>query len=119
MRTMKLGGTGLDVPVVGVGCMRLTELDLASAEQFVQTALEQGVNFFDHADIYGGGACEEIFAKAVHMKPSVRESIIPQSKCGIRLIRRGLTFQWSISHLVDGFSAGFNGLSGCFTAPSP
>ncbi len=41
MRTMKLGGTGLDVPVVGVGCMRLTELDLASAEQFVQTALEQ------------------------------------------------------------------------------
>lgn len=84
MRTMKLGITEMDVPVVGVGCMRLAELDLASAEQFVQTALEQGVNFFDHADIYGGGACEEIFAKAVHMKPSVRESIILQSKCGIR-----------------------------------
>ena len=40
--------------------------------------------FFDHADIYGGGSCEEIFAKAVDMKPSVREKMILQSKCSIR-----------------------------------
>ena len=45
--------------------------------------LSEGVNFFDHADIYGQGACESRFAQAVRMSPSVRERIILQSKCGI------------------------------------
>lgn len=84
MRTIKLGSSNLEVPVVAVGCMRINSLEKKDAEQFVQTALEQGANFFDHADIYGGGTCEEIFAEAIHMTPSVRENIILQSKCGIR-----------------------------------
>jgi predicted oxidoreductase len=50
----------------------------------VQSALDIGANFFDHADIYGGGTCEEIFADAIQMDESVREKIIIQSKCGIR-----------------------------------
>ncbi|WP_412030293.1 aldo/keto reductase [Deinococcus yunweiensis] len=84
MRTIKLGTSDLDVPVVAVGCMRINSLDRAAAERFVATSLEQGANFFDHADIYGKGTCEEIFADAVHMSPSVREGLILQSKCGIR-----------------------------------
>ncbi|NBD24239.1 aldo/keto reductase [Paenibacillus glycinis] len=84
MRTMKLGTSKLEVPVVAVGCMRINQLDKAGAERFVQTALEEGANFFDHADIYGGGKCEEIFADAIHMSDDVREKIILQSKCGIR-----------------------------------
>ena len=84
MRTIKLGSSTLEVPVVGVGCMRLTSLEPAAAERFVQTALESGANFFDHADIYGGGRCEEIFADAIHMTSTVREKVILQSKCGIR-----------------------------------
>ena len=84
MRTIKLGSSTLEVPVVGVGCMRLTSLEPAAAERFVQTALESGANFFDHADIYGGGRCEEIFADAIHMTSAVREKVILQSKCGIR-----------------------------------
>ncbi len=77
MRTIQFGSSDLQVPVVGVGCMRLKTLTPAEAEGFVQTALALGANFFDHADIYGGGICEEIFAKAIHMSPSVRENHHP------------------------------------------
>ncbi|NLK08426.1 MAG: aldo/keto reductase family oxidoreductase [Firmicutes bacterium] len=84
MRTIKLGSTNLDVPVIAVGCMRINSLDKAEAKQFVKTALDLGANFFDHADIYGGGTCEEIFAEAIGMNDDVREKVILQSKCGIR-----------------------------------
>ncbi|MED4163248.1 aldo/keto reductase [Halalkalibacterium halodurans] len=84
MRTIKLGSSSLEVPVVAVGCMRINAISKKEAERFVQTALEQGANFFDHADIYGGGECEEIFADAIQMNEAVREKIILQSKCGIR-----------------------------------
>ncbi|HEO8420384.1 General stress protein 69 [Mycobacteroides abscessus subsp. abscessus] len=97
MRTIKLGSSNLEVPVVAVGCMRINSLEKKDAEQFVQTALEQGANFFDHADIYGGGTCEEIFAEAIHMTPSVRENIILQSKCGIR---KGM-FDFSKEHILN------------------
>ncbi|MCM3700231.1 aldo/keto reductase family oxidoreductase [Paenibacillus macerans] len=101
MRTIKFGTSSLEVPVVAVGCMRINSLDKPAAERFVQTALEEGANFFDHADIYGGGACEEIFAEAIHMTGDVREKIILQSKCGIR---QG-SFDFSKEHIlasVDG-----------------
>ncbi|HAZ38085.1 MAG TPA: aldo/keto reductase, partial [Clostridiaceae bacterium] len=52
--------------------------------QLINTALDEGINFFDHADIYGGGKSEEIFAKAIDMKSSIREKMIIQTKCGIR-----------------------------------
>jgi predicted oxidoreductase len=97
MRTIRLGTSGLQVPVVAVGCMRIGALDPARAERFVQTALELGANFFDHADIYGGGRCEEIFANAVRMSAGVRERILLQSKCGIR---RGM-FDFSKEHILS------------------
>lgn len=84
MRKIKLGVSDLEVPVVAVGCMRLTSLNPSQAETFIQTALDLGAYFFDHADVYGDGACEELFACAIHMNDSVREKIILQSKCGIR-----------------------------------
>jgi predicted oxidoreductase len=96
MRTMRLGSSTLEVPVVAVGCMRINSLEKNEAERFVQTALEQGANFFDHADIYGGGSCEEIFADAIHMNADVREKIILQSKCGIR---KGM-FDFSKEHIL-------------------
>lgn len=97
MKTIKLGSSSLEVPVVAVGCMRINSLDKNEAERFVQTALEQGANFFDHADIYGGGTCEEIFADAIHMNSDVREQIILQSKCGIR---QGM-FDFSKEHILN------------------
>ncbi|ASS67512.1 MULTISPECIES: aldo/keto reductase family oxidoreductase [unclassified Paenibacillus] len=101
MRTIPLGTSSLEVPVVAVGCMRINSLDKPDAERFVQTALELGANFFEHADIYGGGDCEEIFAEAVHMTPSVRENLILQSKCGIR---PGM-FDFSKKHILNSVDA--------------
>ena len=98
MRTIQLGTSGLRVPTVAVGCMRINRLTPAEAETFVRTALELGANFFDHADIYGGGECESIFAKAAHMTPAVRETMTLQSKCGIR---PGVAFDFSKKHILD------------------
>lgn len=101
MQTMKLGTSNLDVPVVAVGCMRIDSLDKAETKRFIHAALDEGATFFDHADIYGSGACEELFADAIGMNASVRERIILQSKCGIR---EGM-FDFSKEHIlasVDG-----------------
>lgn len=97
MKQMKLGSSNLLVPQIAVGCMRLNSLSEKDGEKFVQHALDLGANFFDHADIYGGGDCETLFAKAIHMSPDIREKIILQSKCGIR---RGM-FDFSKEHILN------------------
>lgn len=97
MRKIKLGTSSLEIPVIAVGCMRINSLSASEAERFVQSAMEAGANFFDHADIYGNGTCEEIFADAIHMNDSVREKIILQSKCGIR---KGM-FDFSKEHILE------------------
>ena len=97
MRTIRLGVSDLQVPVIGVGCMRISSLSKREAEAFIQAALEEGANFFDHADIYGGGRCEEIFAEAIHMNDDIRDKIIIQSKCGIR---KGM-YDFSRKHILQ------------------
>ncbi len=97
MRTMKLGNSSLEVPVIAVGCMRMDSLSKREAHQFIRISLEVGLNFFDHADIYGAGACEEIFADAIDMSPAIRETMILQSKCGIR----DNMFDFSKQHIVQ------------------
>ncbi len=81
---MTLGSSKLEVPVIAVGCMRINGLEPAEAERFVKGAVDVGATFFDHADVYGDGRCEEIFADAIGMSPAVREQITLQSKVGIR-----------------------------------
>ncbi|GHU66099.1 aldo/keto reductase [Spirochaetia bacterium] len=97
MRTINLGLSGLQVPAIAVGCMRINKLDASEASAFIKTALDLGAVFFDHADIYAAGASEEIFAKAIDMKPLVREKILIQSKCGIR---PGKAFDFSKDHIL-------------------
>lgn len=45
--------------------------------------MELGVNFFDHADIYGGGESERLFGEVLKRNPELRKDMIIQSKCGI------------------------------------
>ncbi len=97
MKKIKIANTELEVPQIALGCMRINSKTREEAKCFVNTALELGLNFFDHADIYGGGECERIFADIIGMKPSVRESIVLQSKCGIR---KGF-FDFSKSHILE------------------
>lgn len=44
-----------EVSNVVMGCMHLTELSKADARRLIETAIGQGVNFFDHADKYDNG----------------------------------------------------------------
>lgn len=97
MKQIPLGKTGLSVPAVAVGCMRLNALQKEQSEKFIHTALDLGANFFDHADIYGDGVCETVFAQAIGMCPSVREKIILQSKCGIV---PGVMYDFSKEHIL-------------------
>lgn len=98
MKQIKLGSSGKTVPAVAIGCMRINSLELTEVEHLIKTAMENGANFFDHADIYGGGECEEIFAKAVGMTPEVREKMIIQSKCGIV---PGVRFDFSKDYILN------------------
>jgi predicted oxidoreductase len=95
MRTLNLGMTGLEVPVIAVGCMRINSLGKEDADTFVRTAMDMGANFFDNADIYGDGQCEEIFTTALHKVR--RQDIFIQTKCGIR---PGIAFDFSKSHII-------------------
>lgn len=97
MKTITLNNTNLSIPEIGMGCMRIVELENADAvKSWVDTALENGINFFDHADIYGKGRCEELFGKV--LTPSLREKIILQSKCSIR---PGIAFDFSKEHILN------------------
>lgn len=82
MKQIKLGGQ-LPASQIALGCMRMSELDERAAQRLIETAVEKGINFFDHADIYGGGASEEIFAAALAKSGLSRGDILLQSKCGI------------------------------------
>ena len=97
MKTITIPNTELKVPQIALGCMRINSKTKAEAEAFVKTALELGLNFFDHADIYGGGACEELFADVIGMTPSLREKVFIQSKCGIR---KGC-YDFSKKHILE------------------
>ena len=83
MHQIKLGGVGPSVSELALGCMRLCNLDTKAAESLLRTAMEQGIHFFAHADIYGKGGSESLFASALGMAPSLRGQIVIQTKCAI------------------------------------
>ncbi len=64
--------------------VQLTKDHERQAREFLDAAEEIGANFFDHANIYGRGRAEEIFGRALKERPSLRDKIVIQSKCGIR-----------------------------------
>ena len=55
MYNIELGKSGLSVPTVAVGCMRIGAKSEKEICEFVDAAMGAGACFFDHADIYGGG----------------------------------------------------------------
>ncbi|ATW53018.1 aldo/keto reductase [Streptomyces peucetius subsp. caesius ATCC 27952] len=59
--------------------------DVAAAEQAVEAALDSGITAFDHADIYRHGKSEAVFGEVLARAPGLRERIVLQTKCGIRL----------------------------------
>ena len=79
-------------------------LSTDEAQRLIGTALDCGINMFDHADIYGGGKSEEVFAGAVKSLGVTREDLIIQSKCGIR---KGY-YDSSKDHIISATKAASN-----------
>lgn len=67
-----------------------------SQRSLIDTAMDCGVNFFDHADIYDSGHAEEVFGEVV--EPAMRQKMIIQSKCGII---PGKAYDFSKEHIVE------------------
>lgn len=67
------------------GYWRLNEWNLKKEEllKLIEEVVSLGVTTMDHADIYGGFTCEEIFGEALSLKPSLRKDIQLVTKCGI------------------------------------
>ena len=62
----------------------ITSTHLKQTHECIDNAIEGGINFFDHADIYTFGKAEQVFGQALSERPELREHIYIQSKCGIK-----------------------------------
>ncbi len=82
MKQIEIGGK-IPASAISLGCMRMGNRSEKEIEQIIDCALENGINFFDHADIYGGGNSEKLFGRYLKSHPGVREKIVIQTKCAI------------------------------------
>ena len=83
MKYIPFGAKKTPVSPIGVGTMRIAGMTSEQAETFISAALGEGINFFDHADIYGGGRSEEVFGSVLARRPELRDKMFIQSKCAI------------------------------------
>ncbi|MFM2610127.1 aldo/keto reductase [Vibrio chagasii] len=86
---MGLGGGWNDNPV--------TSADVAQTRSVIDTALESGINLFDHADIYTFSKAEQAFGRALQQAPDLRDQMFIQSKCGIRFEGEGNVGRYDFS----------------------
>lgn len=88
MDMINLGQSDISVSRLAYGCMRIvgdgTDESRSRGKAAVHAAYDAGYTHFDHADIYGGGRCEELFGEVLRETPGLRESVVITSKCGIR-----------------------------------
>ncbi len=92
MKTYGLADTDIEFSRLGYGCMQIggsrEPIDRDSvdaATRIVAKAIDQGITLFDHADIYCMGRSESVFGEVMQQIPGIRDQIVIQSKCGIRL----------------------------------
>ncbi|WP_152354561.1 aldo/keto reductase [Brachybacterium subflavum] len=100
MKHFPLPGTEITAPNVVLGLMRINDKSDEEIRTLVNTARDAGIDFFDHADIYGGDhLCERRFAEAMHLNAAEREQITIQTKAGI--VTDGPYFDYSYEHLIE------------------
>lgn len=98
MKMVKMGNTQQTVSAIVLGLMRVSKMDPNEVAKLLHVALDNGVNFFDHADIYGGGMSETVFAQAVKLAGIKRDEMVIQSKCSIV---PGKRYDFSYEHIVS------------------
>ena len=105
MKLMTIGNTPIKASRIALGCLTLSD-NRNEAIAAIRAALDQDVNFFDHADIYGRGKREEVFAAIWGEIAGLRDKIILQSKCGIRIAgdpdgSSPARFDFSYEHIIQ------------------
>ncbi len=98
MKYINLPHTDLKASQIALGCMRIANKSVDEVEKLVKYALDKGINFFDHADIYGAGKSEELFGEVLKRNPELRDKIIIQTKCGIV---SGKRYDFSKEHILN------------------
>lgn len=98
MKYFRLLHTDLEVSRIALGCMRIADKSVEEVEMLVKTAIDQGINFFDHADIYGGGKSEQVFGEVLKRNPELRDQMIIQTKCAII---PGKRYDFSKEHIIS------------------
>jgi len=109
MLKLDLGKSGLQASNIALGCMRLAGKSAEEAAQIIRAANAVGINLFEHADIYGGGTSEEIFARGLKLANVKREDILIETKCGIRPAE-GM-FDFSKEHIIKSVDASLKRLN--------
>ena len=99
MKYMQIGNTGLNVSRLALGMMRSAQHEAENLRELLETALEVGINFVDHADIYQRKYfAEELYGQVMREAPHLREKFIVQTKCGI--CRAGY-YDSSYEHIME------------------
>lgn len=90
MKKIKLCKDGPKLSPFVYGCWRLLDdpdgTDTKRIREKIDACLESGITSFDHADIYGGYGCEEVFGNALKESPGLKDQIEIVTKCGIMLV---------------------------------
>src|SRR5262245_22471622 len=123
LKSYRVAGTDLTLSRIAYGCMNLggprgvplTEGDTNRATELTLTAVGEGINLFDHADIYAGGKSETVFGEVLRGEPGLRDQIVLQSKCGIRVqgdprAQDPARYDFSYEHIVRSVDGGLTRL---------
>ncbi|MDQ5854020.1 MAG: aldo/keto reductase [Chloroflexota bacterium] len=116
MAPMPLAQRGIATSRLVLGCMSfgggwnrdpLTQADIHKAEQALHAALSIGISMFDHANIYRMGKAEQTFGTILKNRPALRDQIVIQSKCGIRVGEGSVPgrFDFSKEHILESVDA--------------
>ena len=111
MKTFTLPGTDIVAPNVVLGVMRIGSKTDDEVRELVRTARDAGIDFIDHADVYGDDlhGCEQRFAEALQLTPSQRDELTIQTKAGI--VREGPYFDFSYEHLIESVEGSLTALN--------
>lgn len=92
--------SGIEISELGLGCMSLGT-DYKKAQPIIESAIDNGITYFDTADIYDQGVNEEIVGKALK-KYQNRDDIVIGTKVGNRLTDDGhMTWDPSKKHIKE------------------
>ncbi len=107
MKYAQLGTSGVEASRVALGVMRISEKSPEEAVKIITTAMDCGINFFDTADVYGGGKSSQVLGRALKDAGIARDKVILQTKFGIVAGKR---YDFSKKHLLEALDFELNNL---------